>query len=92
MPWKDKTGLAKAAAILTTTLSIATASCGVNYVFLVASLNEGGGSWGGNWLLATGWIELAVMAGSLTGLVLVFVLWIVAKLRRKGRDEAGDTQ
>jgi hypothetical protein len=93
MPWKDKTGLAKAAAILATTLSISLASCGVNFVLVLNNLNAGGsGAWARDWLFDAGRIELAVMGTSLLGLLVVLVLWIAAKLHRKGRDESGGAE
>lgn len=88
-PWKNKTGLAKAAAILATTLSIATASCGINFVLV---LNSSGGldSPMMSALFAAGWVELSVMGASLLGLLVVFVMSLVSNRENKKDVEGGD--
>jgi hypothetical protein len=78
LPWKGKTGLAKAAVILATILSIATVSCGLNYALAIAAMNS---NWAVGVLLVTAYAELAAMAASAAGLLVVLVIWLAAKIR-----------
>jgi hypothetical protein len=83
-PWRNKTGLAKAAVILATILSIATITCGLN---LTLALNSESLM---NFFIATGRVELAIMAASLVGLVVVLVIWLVSKVRGAMRKDSHD--
>jgi hypothetical protein len=87
LPWRNKTGLAKAAVILTTILSIATVSCGLNYALALTVMNS---NWAVGVLLVTAYAELAAMIGSVAGLLLVFVIWIVIKARESMRKDSHD--
>jgi hypothetical protein len=84
LPWRRKTGLAKAAVILTTILSIATVSCGLNFA-LALNANSAFSA-----LIVTGWVELGIMAASAAGLLVVLVIWLAAKGRAAMRKESDD--
>jgi hypothetical protein len=86
-PWRNKTGLAKAAVILTTILSIATVSCGVNFVLTTASINSG---WAIGVLIVTAYAELGAMIASAVGLLVVLVIWLAAKGRAAMRKDSDD--
>jgi hypothetical protein len=86
-PWRNKTGLAKAAVILTTILSIATVSCGLNYALAMASMNSQSAI---GVLLVAAYAELATMIGSVVGLLVVLVIWVVSKGREGTRKELDD--
>jgi len=86
-PWRNKTGLAKAAVILTTILSIATVSCGLNYALAMASMNS---QWAIGVLLVAAYVELATMMGSVVGLLVVLVIWLVTKGRAATRKDIDD--
>jgi len=83
-PWRNKTGLAKAAVILTTILSIATISCGVNLALAFNTSSQAAL----NVFMVAGWIELGTIMGSLLGLVVVLVMWLVTQ-GRKGDKNGG---
>jgi len=89
MPWKNKTGLAKAAVVLVTILSIATISCGVNWV-LVLSTSSVSQNWVGYTLLVVGWIESLALAASIVGLFVVFVIWLGSKVRESTKGKSND--
>jgi hypothetical protein len=87
IPWRNKTGLAKAAAILATMLSVATVSCGLNWALAMANTRT---QWAFGLLVIAGWAELVVMVASLAGLLIVLVIWLVSKghaLRRKDSND-----
>jgi hypothetical protein len=86
-PWRNKVGLAKAAVILTTILSIATVSCGVNFVLTTASINSG---WPMGVLFVTAYTELGAMIASSVGLLVVLVIWLAAKGRAAMRKDSDD--
>ena len=87
MPWRNKTGLAKAAVILTTILSIATVSCGLNYAVAMAAMDS---QWAIGVLLVTAYVELAAMMASVAGLVVVLVMWLAVKGREALRKDSND--
>lgn len=87
IPWRNKTGLAKAAVILTTILSIATVSCGLNYSLAMTVMNS---QWAVGVLLVTAYAELAAMAASAAGLIIVLVIWLAAKGRQALRKDSND--
>jgi hypothetical protein len=87
LPWRNKTGLAKAAVILTTILSIATVSCGVNFALVTASMNSG---WATGVLIVAAYAELAAMIASSVGLLVVLVIWLAAKGRAAMRKDSDD--
>ena len=72
--WRNRTGLAKAAVILTTILSIATISYGLNVALRLEILSIPP-SWAGDVILAAGWIELAAVVASGAGLLIVLAVW-----------------
>lgn len=80
-PWRNRTGLAKAAALLATILVIAIGLCGANF-FLVISNGEifgppattGPKAWLANVLGITAYIELIVMAICALGLILIALI------------------
>jgi hypothetical protein len=78
MPWKNKTGLAKAAVILATTLSIGAVSCGANGILAVHYMC-GPNTELTNDLFAAGVVELVVIAGSVIGLLVVLVMSIFSR-------------
>jgi hypothetical protein len=78
IPWRNKAGLAKAAVILTTVLSIATVSCGVNYSLAMVSMDS---QWAIGVLFVTAYVELAAMLASAIGLLVVLVIWLAIKMR-----------
>jgi hypothetical protein len=78
MPWRNKTGLAKAAVILTMILSIATISYGLNVALRLEILSIPP-SWAGDALLAFGWVELAAVVASVVGLMMVLVVWLASR-------------
>jgi hypothetical protein len=87
MPWKNKTGLAKAAAILTTILSIATVSCGVNWVlaFTANDLHSVLGAFE-----VVSYVQVGVIAASLLGLLVVLVIWLGSKGRNTNKRNSND--
>jgi hypothetical protein len=87
IPWRNKTGLAKAAVILTTILSIATVSCELNYSLAMTVMNS---QWAVGVLLVTAYAELAAMAASAAGLIIVLVIWLAAKGRQALRKDSND--
>ena len=87
IPWRNKTGLAKAAVILTTILSISTVSCGLNYSLAMTVMNS---QWAVGVLLVTAYAELAAMAASAAGLIIVLVIWLAAKGRQALRKDSND--
>ncbi len=76
IPGRNKTGLAKAAAILATILSVATVSCGLNWALAMASFNSG---WAFGFLIVSAWTELAAMVASVVGLLIVLFIWLASK-------------
>jgi len=75
MPWTDRTGTAKAAAIFATGLGISTGLWGQNVVAVLGSRGDG------SFLLATGWIELAGMIVSAAGLIVVMFVFLFPEVR-----------
>ncbi len=87
IPWRNKTGLAKAAAILATTLSVATVSCGLNWAL---AMTNSATRWALGFLIIAGWAELAVMVSSVVGLLIVLVIWLVSKGYALTRRDSND--
>lgn len=90
IPWRNKTGLSKAAAILATTLSIATVSCGLNWALAMASSTTPWARWALGFLVIAGWAELVVMVASVVGLLIVLVIWLVSKGHAPARKDSND--
>jgi hypothetical protein len=88
-PWKNKTGLAKAAVILATTLSIGAVSCGANGILVIHFMCSSDTGLQ-NRLVAAGAVELSVIAGSLIGLLVVFVMWIFSRSTEEPGAGNGD--
>lgn len=87
IPWRNKTGLAKAAAILATTLSVATVSCGLNWALAMANSTN---RWALGFLVIAGCAELVVMVVSVVGLLIVLVIWLVSKGHALTRKDSND--
>ena len=100
--WADKTGLAKAAAILSTVLLVALGLCGANFFAVIRFAPLGGPGprrghpepfqWLGNVLGATAYLEAAAIVCSLIGLALVGLIgifqgWGPRIMRLFGRDD-----
>ncbi len=84
IPWRNKTGLAKAAVILATILSIATITCGLNLTLALNSdslIDD---------FIAAGRVELAIMAASIVGLFVVLVIWLATKVRDARMKDSHD--
>lgn len=80
-------GLAKATAILATTLSVATVSCGLNLALAMANSTTQGAF---GVLIIAGYAELVVMVGSVVGLLIVLVIWLVSKGQALTRKDSND--
>jgi hypothetical protein len=89
VPWQGKTGLAKAAVILTTILSIATVTCGINLGLVLGTLYHSS-AWQTPALFVAGQLELLAIGGSLAGLLVVLVMWLVSKWRGRSRKDNHD--
>jgi hypothetical protein len=76
LPWQDKTGLAKAAAILSAVLMVAAGLCGVNYVAMGRSSGTPS-----NFLIIAALWEAAIMGGCILGLIVIRLILIVRRLR-----------
>jgi hypothetical protein len=71
-PWKNKSGISKAIAILATVASIATVSCGVNWYVAFSGIVY----FDSNAFGIVCWIELATLVISSLGVaVLTFMQW-----------------
>src|ERR1700761_1291735 len=76
-PWSNKSGLAKATAVLSTIFMISLGLCGMNFITATSlHFNKAAGL-----LMATGWLELLGMGLSLAGLILVFFIWMGRVIR-----------
>jgi hypothetical protein len=84
MPWTDKTGLAKAAAILITSLGISSGLCGLNFIATL-SINRVSNTFaaGTGLLIVTAFAELFVMILSAAGLLIVLLLAIIVWFRER---------
>ena len=89
MPWEDRTGLAKAAAVLATGLVISLGLCGLNLAAF-AAFSRGLDSP----LVVTGYLELGGMAVCAAGLLFVLLLFLLKllfkPLRRPGQPGKED--
>ena len=89
-PWTNKTGLAKAAAILATAFGVSLGLCGANFIAVISFAPTIGPNWQGpigNILTVTAWAELAAMGLSATGLVIVGVMAAVRTLSKRNDGE-----
>ena len=73
IPWHNKTGLAKATAILSTMLTISLGLCGANFFAFTRFGNTP--VWSTTLLLYTGYVELFAILGSLLGLIVVLLMY-----------------
>ncbi len=89
MPWTNRTGLAKAATILTTILAISTGFCGLNAVATLTMSGYDSLDWAGKILAYTGGAELILMVICILGLLLVVIAKLIQRIRRHRR---GGTQ
>jgi len=80
LPWQDKTGLAKAAAILSTVLTIAAGLCGVNWAVIGRSSGPPSQTW-----IALGIAEAMVIAVCLVALIVVRLILVIQRLREYRR-------
>jgi hypothetical protein len=74
------------AVILATALCLGIVSCGVNYELMIASRNF---QWATGVLTVTAYAESGLMLGSLIGLMIVPVVWLISKLGR-AREAGGE--
>ena len=88
MPWKDKTGLAKATALLATVFCVAIGLCGANFVGIIMFVPIGGSSgptgfraWVSNTLGVTAYLEVAAMVLSGAGLIVIALLAIARAIK-----------
>ncbi|MDP9050981.1 MAG: hypothetical protein M3O31_09730 [Acidobacteriota bacterium] len=80
-PWENKSGLAKALAILATVLGISLGLCGANYAVMIVTHSAIDG-----FLVTTGMVELIGILGSIIGLIVVAIIAIVRSLFFKDPD------
>lgn len=78
LPWHNKTGAAKAIAILATILTISLGLCGANFFAVIRFVPLAGPAppsatptWPGNLLTITGTVEIIGIVGSILGLIYV---------------------
>ena len=90
MPWEDRTGLAKAAAVLASVLTVSLGLCGANY--LIAGGGQGS-SVAIPLIALTGILELLGIFVGFTGLLIVGLLALTRALRARyfsANDRNGD--
>ena len=88
-PWANKTGLAKATAILATVLVVSLGLCGANYLTFTLRY-ETLGSMAFTALVWTAWCEVAAIVVSGVGLVVVGVMAFRRASRGNSRHEKGE--
>lgn len=87
MPWKDRTGLAKAVAVLVTVLLVSTGLCGLNVITEITIFPFDSGPSKGiralvaNALLITAYIESVLMGLCIVGLILVALIAIARTIK-----------
>jgi hypothetical protein len=88
MPWHNQTGLAKAGAISATLFLISSGLCGGNFALFLKFGSLGGGvpppdrpAWATSLLMITGFLELAVIALSAVGVIVVLVIAIARAIK-----------
>jgi hypothetical protein len=90
MPWTRKTGLAQAAAVFATLTLVCLGLCGVNFVAVVSTLNQGAPhGWQvylDNILTAAGLIELVGLGVGVLGLFVVAVASMSRAIQRRGSE------
>jgi len=91
LPWKNRTGLAKAAVVLAAILLLASVSCGVTWGAVVGSF-EGARSWQQSAFLIAGYVEILLIAASLAGLLVVLVLWLLSLVRKRIVARSGESE
>jgi hypothetical protein len=75
MPWHNKTGLAKATAILATVFTLSLGLCGANLVaFTRFGAFDGPQNWRSTLLWDAGYAELFAILGSLLGLFIILII------------------
>jgi hypothetical protein len=87
-PWRGKTGLAKAAAILASVLTISLGLCGANFFAFthagsIDSTPQGASL--GSLLIYTGYAELFAILGSFLGLIVVLLMYAFRR-KPEGRN------
>ena len=85
-PWANKTGLAKATAILATVLGVSLGLCGMNFFAVISFAGSSWFSGGVTFLAVAGWIELAAIALSFVGLIVVGVMAAVRAVTGSGSE------
>lgn len=85
-PWTNKTGLAKATAILATVLVWSLGLCGINFfgvIFFVPLGGPGGQPtpWPAYIFGPAAYLEVAAIIGSVIGLIIVGFVWVWRELR-----------
>ena len=85
-PWTNKTGLAKATAILATIALVSIGLCGANFVAVITFGSLSGGSEGFQWvsevLAFAGFAELAGILIGIVGLLIVVVIALIGAIVR----------
>lgn len=92
-PWANKTGLSKAAAILSTALLVSMGLCGMNFAAVVRYVPIGGGGDVrgltprlGDLLIPAGFVELIGILASAAGLVVIGAITIYRSFTRPRQD------
>ena len=84
-PWTNKTGFAKAAAILATITLVSLGLCGVNFVIVISSNSL---SWVTSTLFIAGWVELAGILLGAAGLIVVAIIAVARGMMGVKPDRA----
>jgi hypothetical protein len=83
MPWQDKTGLARASAVLATVLLISLGLCGANFAaFTQSGFMSNKPQRYSTLLMYTGFVELFTILGSLVGLTIVGFIYVRRSVRK----------
>jgi len=97
LPWTNKTGMAKATAILATMLIVSFGLCGANFVSVVVFVPFGGGAGASSWrnslgsvFSVMGVLELVGIAVGIIGLVIIGLTYAIRSLRRPSPVELDD--
>ncbi len=96
-PPPERSGLAKAATVLATLLTISIGLCGANFfAFIkfgfVSDPPAGAPMWPTTALMVSGAVEVAAVAASLLGLIIVAILTLIQRTRARSSnasDESG---
>jgi hypothetical protein len=97
MPWRKRTGLAKAAAILATILLVSLGLCGINFVALtnmsgigVSNAHYGIATSLSTFFLILGVVEYVAIVFSALALVVVTLLWLIRTIWKKLKKQSNN--